>query len=153
MHVKAALIAGALTISGSAMAQNFQIGPDGIRVDRDRQERNFRGDREMRGEISQREAVNIAGFAPAATPTRSTVRTAAETTSSCGSVSPGKCWTFGATEPTAVEFQRAAFGRLFCVAATRQSHSAEATAHNPPNPPAIFTIASSARPWRLASSN
>ena len=61
MHVfKAALIAGALTISGSAMAQNFQIGPDGIRVDRDRQERNFRGDREMRGEISQREAVNIA---------------------------------------------------------------------------------------------
>lgn len=61
MHVfKAALIAGALTISGSAMAQNFQIGPDGIRVDRDRQERNFRGDRDMRGEISQREAVNIA---------------------------------------------------------------------------------------------
>jgi hypothetical protein len=58
---KAALLAGALAVSSSAMAQNLQIGPNGVRVDRDRAERNYRPDREMRGDmIDRREAITIA---------------------------------------------------------------------------------------------
>lgn len=64
---KAALLAGALAISSgavtvsSAMAQNIEFGPNGVRVDRERTERGFRPDREFRGDaIDRSEAISIA---------------------------------------------------------------------------------------------
>lgn len=65
---KSVLIASVLAFSSGAMAQSFEIGPNGVRVDRDRDrvERPYRAEREMRDRdapramIDRREAISIA---------------------------------------------------------------------------------------------
>ena len=55
---------GAVTVGTPALAQNIQIGPDGVRImEQDRRgppRDDFRRDRRDRREISEREAVRIA---------------------------------------------------------------------------------------------
>lgn len=66
LNYKIALLAGALAISSNAMAQNIEFGPNGVRIDRDRNriERDVRQDRDLRDNrtdmIDRREAISIA---------------------------------------------------------------------------------------------
>jgi hypothetical protein len=52
---------GAVTVGAPALAQNIQIGPDGVRImEQDRDRRGPPRDRRDRRDVSEREAVRIA---------------------------------------------------------------------------------------------